>query len=115
MNEFPCFDGLLVVGHVGHGAAGGEVGEDDFDAIGCEYVCGFRHEVDAAENDVAYWGSGLRSFFYYRRCELCEFEGVACVVGVLDDGVHLVVVAEDEEFGTELFSAVLYARGEVGF
>jgi len=34
---------------------------------------------------------------------------------VLDYGVHLVVVAEDEEFLAELFSAVLYAGEEFLF
>ena len=34
---------------------------------------------------------------------------------MLDDGVHLVVVSEDEEFVSELLSAGLYAREEFGF
>lgn len=115
MDEVPCFDGLFVVGHVGHGAAGGEVWEDDFYTVWCEYVCGFCHEVDAAEEDVGDGGALLCSFFYDTCGELCEFEGVAGEVGVLDDGVHLVVVAEDEEFVSELFSAGFYAREEFGF
>jgi hypothetical protein len=39
------------VGHVGHGAAGGEVGEDDGLVGTGEHVGGFGHEVDAAEDD----------------------------------------------------------------
>ena len=115
MDEFPCFDGLVVVGHVGHGAAGREVWEDDFDGVWGEDVGGFCHEVDAAEDDVGNWGFGLRSFFDDAGGELCEFEGVAHEVGVLDDGVHLVVVAEDEEGFSELFAAVFDARGELRF
>lgn len=112
VDDVPCFDGLFIVGHVGHGAAGRQVWENDFDGVGGEDVCGFCHEVDAAEDDVLDGGSCLGSFFDYRSRELCEFEGVSGEVGVLDDGVHLVVVAEDEEFFAELFSALLYAGEE---
>ncbi len=48
----PAFEGLVEICHVGHGAAGAEVGEDDFDVGGGEDVSGFGHEMDAAENDV---------------------------------------------------------------
>lgn len=48
----PAVDGVFVVGHVSHGAAGGKVGEDDLDVVGGEDVGGFGHEVDTAENDV---------------------------------------------------------------
>jgi len=83
--------------------------------VGCEYVCGFCHEVDAAEDDVFYWGVCGCSFFDDGGGELCEFEGVSGEVGVLDYGVHLVVVAEDEEFVSELLSSCFYAREEFCF
>ncbi|CAE7760141.1 unnamed protein product [Symbiodinium sp. CCMP2592] len=115
VDEFPRFDGLLVVGHVGHGASCGEVWEDDLDGVGCEDVCGFCHEVDAAENDVGDGGVCFGAVLDDGGGELRELEGVSHEVGVLDDGVHLVVVSEDEEGGPELFAAVLDARGEFRF
>ena len=74
VDDVPCFDGLVVVGHVGHGASGGEVWEDDFDGVGSEDVCGFCHEVDAAEDDVLDWGSCVGAVFDDARGELREFE-----------------------------------------
>lgn len=77
MDDVPGFDGLFVVGHVGHGASGGQVWEDNFDGVGCEDVCGFGHEVDAAENDVFDWGVCGGAFFDDGCGELGEFEGVS--------------------------------------
>ena len=44
---------LVDVGHVGHRAAGVEVGEDHLLVVGGEHVGRLGHEVDAAEDDVA--------------------------------------------------------------
>ena len=54
-----------------------------------EDVGALGHEMDAAEDDVV----GLRT----RRRELRQLERVAARVGVLDDLVALVVVAEDHQ------------------
>jgi hypothetical protein len=81
------------VGHVGHGAAGGEVGEDDGLAGAGEDVGGLGHEVDAAEDD----GFGVRT----GEGGVGELEGVADEVGVLDDFVALIEVAEDDELVAE--------------
>ena len=48
---FPAVGDGVEVGHVGHGAAGGEVGEDDGLVGAGEHVGGLGHEVDAAEDD----------------------------------------------------------------
>ncbi len=86
---FPgSFDGFQV-GHVGHGAAGGEIGEDDGLVRAGEHVRGFGHEVDAAEDDGLGLGAGPGS--------VGELEAVAEEVGVFHDLVALVEVAEDDD------------------
>ena len=40
------------VGHVGHRAAGVQVGQDDLLVVAGEHVGGLGHEVHAAEHDV---------------------------------------------------------------
>src|ERR1043165_3392700 len=75
--------------HVGHRAARSEVWQDNFLVAGLEYVGGFGHEVDAAEDyEVCFGPPGGK---------LRELEGVARVVGVADYVVALVMVAEDDE------------------
>ena len=54
----PAVGDGVEVGHVGHGAAGGEVGEDDGLVGTGEDVGGFGHEVDAAEDDGFGVGAG---------------------------------------------------------
>ena len=78
-----------LVGHVGHRAAGGEVGQDHPLVIGGEDVGALRHEVHAAEDDVVGVAAAGRL--------LGELEGVAAEVGPADDLVALVVVAEDDQ------------------
>ena len=80
---------LVDVGHVGHGAAGVEVGEDDPLVVAGEHVGRLGHEVHAAEDDV---GGGL-----VVGGEAGELERVARGVGPADHLVALVVVAEDEQ------------------
>ena len=80
---------FVELGHVGHGAAGTEVGEDDLLVVAGEDVGGFGHEVDAAEEDIF----GLGEFGGFAG----ELEGVAGDVGEADDVVLLVMVAEDDE------------------
>ena len=89
----PAVGDGVEVGHVGHGAAGGEVGEDDSLAGTGEHVGGFGHEVDAAEDDGFGVGTGEGS--------VGELEGVAEEVGVLDDLIALIEVAEDDELIAE--------------
>ena len=74
-------------GHVGHGAASGEIREHDLLVFGGENVGALRHEVHTAEDDE------LR--LRMRRGLLGELERVAGGVGELDDLIALVVVAED--------------------
>ena len=113
MDQVPRLDGLVVVGHVGHRAAGGHVGEDDLDRVGREHVGGLGHEVHAAEDDVFDGGAGLGAIFDHGGGELGELERVAEEVGVADDLVHLVVVPEDDEFLTELGAPGLDQLGEL--
>ena len=82
---------LIGVGHVGHRAAGGEVGEDHLLMIGAQHVGALRHEVHAAEDDEL--GVGMPADL------LRELVGVAGVVGELDHFVALVVMAEDDQRG----------------
>src|SRR5205823_12277810 len=79
---------LADVGHVGHGAAGIQVGKHNDLVRAAENVCAFRHEMNAAEHDVA----GI-SFSSLKR----ELEGIAAKIGELDDLVALVVVTEDND------------------
>ena len=76
-------------GHVGHGAAGGHVGQHH-DLVGAgEDVRRLGHEVHAAEDDVllvALLGGPAG-----------QLQRVAAVVGELDDVLALVVVAEDDQ------------------
>ena len=87
--DVPGLDDLLVVGHVGHRAAGGEVGQDTCWCGRGQDVGRLGHEVHAAEDDVV----GLRPGGRLAG----ELERVAGHVGELDDLVALVVVAEDED------------------
>jgi hypothetical protein len=81
-------------GHVGHGAAGGHVGQHH-DLVGAgEDVRRLGHEVHAAEDDVL-----LVSLLGGPAGQL---QGVAAVVGELDDVLPLVVVAEDDQPRREL-------------
>src|SRR5581483_1778245 len=81
------------VRHVGHRAARAHVGQDHDLVFGGENIGGFRHEMDAAKDDI--FGFGVRGG------ELGEFEAVAPVVRPFDDLVTLVVVAEDDEVAAE--------------
>ena len=80
--------------HVGHRAARGEVGQDDLLVGAAEHVGALGHEVHAAEDDVVGLGMGRRA--------AGELERVAAEVGVLNDLVALVVVAEDGEARPQL-------------
>ena len=82
---------LVEVGHVGHRAAGVEVGEDDLLVVAGEDVGRLGHEVHAAEHDVL----GLGALLGEDR----QPERVAPGVGPAHDLVALVVVAEDEDAG----------------
>jgi hypothetical protein len=98
--------GLLEVGHVGHRAAGPEVREDHADAFVREDVGALGHEVDAAEDhvlDVLLVGGLAR-----------ELEAVAGEVGELDDGVLLVVVAEDDESVAQRLARRFDAEAQLG-
>ena len=79
---------LVDVGHVGHRAAGVEVGQDHLLVGSSEDVGGLGHEVHAAEDDVV----GLRTLLGEHR----QAVAVATGVGPADDLVALVVMSEDE-------------------
>jgi hypothetical protein len=89
-----AFD-LGQIGHVGHRAAGGEVGQDG-DLFRFRHDVGdFGHEMHAAEDDV--FGVGLRG-------QARELQRVAGQVGVLVDVGALVVVAEQTALLAEPFA-----------
>ena len=94
---------LVDVGHVGHRAAGVEVGEDHPLVVGGEHVGRLGHEVHAAEHDVG----GL----VVVSREPGELERVADGIGPPDHLVALVVVAEDHEPVAELG----LGRGDAGY
>src|SRR6266567_2808662 len=79
---------LADVGHIGHGTASVEVGQDDHLVRAAENVRAFRHEVHAAEDDVA--ALGLRRL-------VRKLEGVAAEIGEFDDFVALIVMAKDDD------------------
>jgi hypothetical protein len=89
LERLPRLFDLVDVGHVGHGAAGVEVGEDHVLVVGGEHVGRLGHEVHAAEHDVV----GLGVLLGQDR----EAVRVAPGVGPAHDLVTLVVVPEDEE------------------
>ena len=80
---------LVDVGHVGHRAAGVEVGQGDRLVVAGQDVGRLGHEVHAAEHDVG----GLGALLGQHR----QAVRVAPGVGPADDLVPLVVVPEDEQ------------------
>ena len=74
-------------GHVGHGAAGGEVGQDRHLLRTREDVGDLGHEVHAAEHDV---------FGVARRRQARELERIAGKIGVAEYLVALVVMPEND-------------------
>ena len=81
---------LAQAGHVGHRAAGGEVGEDHLLRVG---------EVRMSADSAMKWTpqKTMNSASGRAGGVAGELEGVAGDVGELDDLVALVVVAEDED------------------
>jgi len=109
MNRVPCLDRLLVVGHVRHRAAGAQVRQHHRHAVVGEDVGGLSHEVHAAEDHV------LRAHLaHLLGSQLAELEAVAGEVGVLNDLVGLVVVAQDDQVRAEFFFALGDRGVEVG-
>ena len=80
---------LVDRGHVGHRAAGGEIGQHHLLMRRRQHVGALGHEVHAAEHDEL----GFRMLRDLAR----EAERVADVVGELDHFVALIVMAEDDE------------------
>ena len=87
-----AFD-LGQIGHVGHRAAGCEVGKNGRLMRSGHDVGDFGHEMNAAENDV--FGIGLRS-------EARQLQRIAGQVGMLVNIGALVVVAKNDRFFAEL-------------
>ena len=85
----PALLDARLVGHVGHRAARGEVRQDHGLLGRRQQVGGLGHEVHAAEHDGLGIGPGERG--------VRELERVADEVGVLDDLVALVEVAEHDD------------------
>ena len=74
------------VGHIRHGAAGAEIGENDDLLVAAENIRALGHEVNAAKNDVLAFGFGGL---------LGELERIATKIGELHNFVALVMVAEN--------------------
>src|SRR5690606_9505086 len=91
-------------GHVGHGATGGEVGQDGDLVVRRHDVGHFRHEVHAAENDV--FSTGLTG-------QARQLERVTGQVGVLIDVSALIVVTEQHRPAAQLGPRGAYARMRV--
>ena len=98
----PALLDLVDVGHVGHGTAGVEVGEDDPLVGAGEHVGRLGHEVHAAEDDVG----GPVALGRVAG----QLEGIPPGVGPADDLVALVVVAEDQQPALQR----LLGRGDAG-
>ena len=121
VDRLPRLHRVVDVGHVGHRAARGEIGQDHVDRVVGEQVRRLGHEVHAAEDDE------LRSpLDRFLRRHLAELQAVAAEVGVADDAVLLIVVREDEEVVPQppplpvdravdlVFAQVVVALGEGG-
>ena len=85
----PAIGDRVQVGHIGHRAARGEIRQDHRLVRHGEHVCRLRHEVHAAEDDDFGLGTSPRG--------VRELERVADEVGILNDLVALIEVAEDHE------------------
>ena len=93
------------VGHVGHRAAGAQVGQDHALVRLRQDVGALGHEVHAAEHDEVRVGRGPA---------LRQLVRVAEEVGVLHDLVALVVMAEDDQAPAERELRRADARVELG-
>ena len=82
------------IGHVGHGTAGGQVGQNRNLFRTREDIGHFGHEVHAAEHDV---------FGVARRRQARKLERVAGKIGVAENLVALVVMPEDHHPLAEFF------------
>ncbi len=74
-------------GHIGHRAAGVQVGQNDLLAGEAEHVSAFGHEVDATENNVLGGSFGGNAG---------ELVAVAGGVGEADHFIALIVVPEQQ-------------------
>ena len=88
----PAVFDLPDFGHVGHRAAGVQVGQDHLLPWLAQHVSGLGHEVHAAEEHVLRAGLGG---------DLGELVAVAGVVGEADDLVALVVMAQENDVGSQ--------------
>ena len=102
----PALLDLIDGRHVGHGAAGSEVGEDHCLAVVGQDVGALGHEVHAAEHDEL--------CFRVRGSLLGELEGIACHIGEGDDLIALVMVTEDVHPIAEGGLGALGALHEIG-
>ena len=101
----PGFFGLIEVGHVGHGAAGAQVREDDPDGFIGKDVSALGHEMHAAEDDElgVFLLGGLAG----------ELEAVAGEVGEIDNGVLLIMMPEDDQPGAQRIFCLLDAKAQL--
>jgi hypothetical protein len=88
----PAIFDLSDLGHVGHGTAGVQIGENGYLAGTAQHVGAFGHEMHAAKDDVLAGGFG--GF-------LGEFVRVSAEIGEADYFIALVVVAEDYAFAAQ--------------
>ena len=79
--------------HIGHGAAGVQVGQNDGLARTRQDVGAFRHEMHTAEDDVA--------AFVLRR-DLREAVGIATIIGETHDFIALIVMTKDDALRAQL-------------
>ena len=95
------------VGHVGHAAPGGHVGQVNLDLVARQDVGRFGHEVDAAKDD--------RAARLAAGGELAQLEAVAAKIGEPDDLVLLIMVSQNQKRVAHLLldrdDSLLRARG----
>ncbi len=92
MQSLPALLDLADLRHVGHGAAGVQIGEDHLLAVAREHVGALRHEMHAAEDDVLRIGFG-RGFGKLVR--------IAGEVRKADHLVALIVVSKQDRRGAQ--------------
>ncbi len=77
------------VGHIGHAASGGQVGEVNLDLVAGEDIGRFGHEVNAAKDD--------RAARLAVGGKLAQLEAVSPEIGETDDLVLLIMVSQNQE------------------
>ena len=107
MYQLPRLYNVVVLSHVRHRTARGQVRQNHGDRLIGEDVRRLGHEVHAAKDDV--FRAALSGF---RSCEPAQLETVAGEVDVAQHVILLVMMAEDQQIASERSAAGGDARSQ---